>query len=843
MNRAAHDAGQAIIMVIALSVLLMTVGVMLVQQTIETDPLLQSDSIAHAAYRGLEAGMNSYQSIVNTNPNLANCNKSTNWPGGINALAVCQGAQYQTWNLVSNTTGANGTIPEWYLFDNPQPVFNADGSLASLQVQIVGVAGFPNHYAYQSSVANMAPVNGFLTVLWWSDFEASDTKVSNPIYRGSQVFTDGVEASNTTFRSATAGFTAADVGQPIIAAGIPANTTITVIGSATSVTISQAATATATGVNFSLPSRPGVCDYNWANGYGGPGGNCDPVSFGPSDTINGPVFSNDSIYVTNGNGSTGPNFGAASPWSSVKTQDPLCIFTDPACPLADSTDVGHYAALPVSADNQPHQTPPADDSSLAKVAAIAYPNNGCVYYGPTTIVLAGSQMTVTSLDTKTASTGCPLGATAGNLPPNGVVYVQDAVANSVDYPNSQLFGKGANPFDDYPPYFSSSDNQKYAQTFGNYNITVGTWPQQATYSMPGYFGWTGSGSQDSEGDAFVSGSLGASSTVAGDLMIGTSNDIIIDGSSIMAGNDLTYADCSTTPTNYWVGTAQKSACKYRTDGKNDALGLIANHYIEVDHPIYPTAQGGHAQYSALPVCASGSLAPPLCQPVDSSNNVTIDAAILALTQSFGVNNYVSGSQMGNLVLYGSLQQEARGAVGALVGTNTYGFSKYYTWDPRLELVAPPSYLNPGTASYNLNSSGISSSLGCPLLFSVYSVPNQTPTVTCPAVPALPIGIPTNVVANSPPSPRHSQSVTFTATITGPSGGPTPTGALTWTLTGPVTSCTSTTGPTGSSNVATYTCVMTTALSYPGTYSATATYPGDGNYYSTGSNIDTFSVSS
>ncbi len=165
-------------MVIALSALLMTVGVMLVQQTIQTDPLLQANSVQHAAYRGLEAGMNSYQSIVNTNPNLANCNQSTN------AESLCQGALYQTWNLVSQTTGGSGTIPEWYLFDNPQPVFNSDGSLSTLKVQIVGVAGFPGFYAYESAVANLAPVNGFLTTLWWSDYEASDPSATNPNYRG-----------------------------------------------------------------------------------------------------------------------------------------------------------------------------------------------------------------------------------------------------------------------------------------------------------------------------------------------------------------------------------------------------------------------------------------------------------------------------------------------------------------------------------------------------------------------------------------------------------------------------------------------------------------------------------
>ena len=734
-------------MVIALSMLLMTVGVMLVAQTIQTDPLIQSNTIQHAAYRGLEAGMNAYQSIINTNPNLANCNKGTN------GNALCQGARYQQWNLVSNSNSGNGTIPEWYLFDNPQPVFNTDGSLATLQVQIVGVAGFPNHYSYQSSIANMASVNGFLTNLWWSDFESSDTKVSNPIYRGTNgAFTDGVEARNTTFTSATADFTAADLNQPIIATGIPGGTTITVIGSATSVTISRAATATATGVAFSLPGRNGVCLYNWANGYNGPnpsgGSNCGPVFFASSDIINGPLFANDSIYI-----SGSPNFGTSTNPAVVKTHDPNCLFVDATAPPNCTTNAGVYSSS--SAFNLPAQTPPSDDSALQAVASIAVPNNGCVYYGPTTITLTGlitaGTMTVVSPDTVAGglAVGCPLNSsgnmTPGKLPPNGVIYVDDA-----DVSGKSTVVVGANPFDD------TADSGTYAQLCTSYS------PPNNGPLMPCYFGYSGSSTKDSEGDAFVSGTLAGSSSIAGELTIGTSNDIIIDG-------NLTYADCSTP--NEWVnpitqvvgtGTANESRCNYRTDGKNDALGLIAGQYVEVDHPIFATAASipKHSSYNQgdpLPACnltSGGSAqlaAPPLCNPVDSSGNIKIDAAILALSQSFGINNYASGSQSGNcqqsgppetncLILYGSVQQEARGAVG-LIGTS--GYSKHYTWDPRLELVAPPSYLNPGTASYNLNSSAISSSLNYPALHYVYGAggtfqcpqPPLTLNPLCPVVPA------------------------------------------------------------------------------------------------------------
>lgn len=64
--------------------------------------------------------------------------------------------------------------------------------------------------------------------------------------------TDGVTSSNTTVTSATAAFANADVGALITGTGIPTGTFITVIGSATSVTISQAATASATGVTLTF---------------------------------------------------------------------------------------------------------------------------------------------------------------------------------------------------------------------------------------------------------------------------------------------------------------------------------------------------------------------------------------------------------------------------------------------------------------------------------------------------------------------------------------------------------------------------------------------------------------
>ena len=77
-----------------------------------------------------------------------------------------------------------------------------------------------------------------------------------------------------------------------------------------------------------------------------------------------------------------------------------------------------------------------------------------------------------------------------------------------------------------------------------------------------------------------------------------------------------------------------------------------------------------------------------------------------------MNNYsASGgggggpSVEGTLTVYGSIQQNSRGAVGTFGGGRIQtGYSKDYNFDPRLALYSPPYYLTPGTASWNLDSS-------------------------------------------------------------------------------------------------------------------------------------------
>lgn len=77
-------------------------------------------------------------------------------------------------------------------------------------------------------------------------------RVQTFVRYATRVVSDGVLNSTTTVTSATAAFTAADVGATITGTGIPANTTIASVTNSTTVVLSAAATATANNVTLTI---------------------------------------------------------------------------------------------------------------------------------------------------------------------------------------------------------------------------------------------------------------------------------------------------------------------------------------------------------------------------------------------------------------------------------------------------------------------------------------------------------------------------------------------------------------------------------------------------------------
>lgn len=159
-------------------------------------------------------------------------------------------------------------------------------------------------------------------------------------------------------------------------------------------------------------------------------------------------------------------------------------------------------------------------------------------------------------------------------------------------------------------------------------------------------GWNNQNtSLPTNGALFVEGGdLTVSGTLNGRLTMGTNRNIVV-------ADNITYADDPRLNPN-----------------SDDKLGLIAERDVVISQS---------APY-----------------------NVEIDASIMALGNSFIVENWWVGPAKGTLTTYGGIIQRERGPVGTFsgaTGEKLSGYSKDYHYDPRLVNSPPPFY--PTTGDY------------------------------------------------------------------------------------------------------------------------------------------------
>lgn len=130
------------------------------------------------------------------------------------------------------------------------------------------------------------------------------------------------------------------------------------------------------------------------------------------------------------------------------------------------------------------------------------------------------------------------------------------------------------------------------------------------------------------------------------------------------------------------------------------LGLIANQFVRVEHQVSSpgTSCGGYN--------------------VVAHNNLTIDAAILALQHSFIVDNFNCGAMLGNLTVNGAIVQRFRGPVGTGGNSPVTGYLKNYAYDDRLKYLSPPYLFDILNADWQITREttcvpgGTQSSSGC-----------------------------------------------------------------------------------------------------------------------------------
>jgi len=169
------------------------------------------------------------------------------------------------------------------------------------------------------------------------------------------------------------------------------------------------------------------------------------------------------------------------------------------------------------------------------------------------------------------------------------------------------------------------------------------------------------------------GTVYVSGTYSQSLTIGSEDDVIIDGDTYPTS---VAGKLGAAPT----GTA--------------ALGLIANNYVRIYHPIERTCEEVYNWWwRRWEESCSGQK-----NGSKSLYNPWVYAAILATKHSFVVDNYNQGSELGNLNVYGAIAQDYRGVVGTTAGT---GYIKNYVYDERLAVDEPPYFLSPLNAGWKV----------------------------------------------------------------------------------------------------------------------------------------------
>lgn len=158
------------------------------------------------------------------------------------------------------------------------------------------------------------------------------------------------------------------------------------------------------------------------------------------------------------------------------------------------------------------------------------------------------------------------------------------------------------------------------------------------------------------GDVFVEGTLNGRVTIAAE------NNIVISDHIRYAGG--------------------------RGAGSDDMLGLVANNFVEIMHPV----NNGGQNLNYLP--GGRRFDGPL-----------VDAAILSVEHSFRVQNHEEGAPFNNPInVFGAIAQLYRGPVGTFSGSNlASGYEKAYEYDPRLEFVSPPHFLDPVQSAWVIRS--------------------------------------------------------------------------------------------------------------------------------------------
>ena len=409
-----------------------------------------------------------------------------------------------------------------------------------------------------------------------------------------------------------------------------------------------------------FPTRP---EGSGANQCG------NPIQFGTNETINGPLHSNDAIYVCGGtfNGPVTTSYSTAPYYRN--------------CGAANFTQ-----GVPSYADKltMPPTNSQMKQETRGDLTATDVPRPGCLFTGPTTIKFTGDgYMTVRSPWTKAVNTGVNSGT--------GLAY---AIANSAcGTPGRTAANSGTLGADGGQSIQVRQQNLVFVQNIPSVTTDPNYWMPATTpsgFSCPA--GGNGLGfpvatttTSGGNGRVFTtsetltgpsaSKAVGAYSCAAGDAFVSGSVVKAVSGQVTIAAE------------NYiWV----TSDLKYK-DPASDVLGLVGQNAVWVWNPYMITTCSGNncpASTDASYLALSGR---------------EIDAAVISVKHTFQVQNYDKGDPQGQLTVLGAIAQTYRGTVGTSSGgTPVTGFLKNYSYDARFRSIAPPKFLQAVSTTYGIS---------------------------------------------------------------------------------------------------------------------------------------------
>jgi hypothetical protein len=406
-------------------------------------------------------------------------------------------------------------------------------------------------------------------------------------------------------------------------------------------------------------ASPTCAAYAWQ----GRSGSCASTAFGSGDSVNGPLHTNDNLSVCTGAGNT-TTFGrtGVSPADSIESANTIAEGTGCTGTLVmngtPNTTVGTLTLPPNDT-----QLLAVADGGVSTQTNGCYSGAGCVFTGPTTIVIDGPTSAGGSTNDFTVTNSSYNGGAATTLafPSDGVIYVNATTSCSYAY----------SPF--------GSENQLYGGTSLDSN--------SADTDNAGC------------GDAVVEASSSASSCPGTTRVSGVCP--YTSSLTIGAADDIIIASSLTTTTTTSGCAGGESSCPTGSA----TLGLIADHNVRVFHPLGSARYSGETEQSCLSATGGTQDAYLNTNGTGSLINPVVDAAIFAVNDSFMIDNFDCGSQsnangggnaptaLGTLTVNGTIAQNFRGRV-AEGNPQVSGYTKNYWYDGRLASVSPPSFLDP-----------------------------------------------------------------------------------------------------------------------------------------------------